>query len=171
MLLTNDEFQEVIDKLEDVKRRIIRANIAEDEIVLNDLLGRLGFSLVEKEVRDDWKIFLCAGTQTSKDEIMKVFNDYQLSDRVEMELDYKKMKGTNFPKFRDSQSYKYIIFGQVPHKVKGIGEYGGIISRMQSEPEHYPEVLVMTDSQGKPHLSISELRKAVEYIFINKDSA
>lgn len=170
MLLTGDELQQVFDTLDNLRSKVMRANLSDDEIKLNTILKQLNVSFNEKEVRDDWKIFLCAGTQISKDDIMKVAKDFHLDDRIEMELDYNKISGISFNKFRDSQSYKYIIFGQCPHKAKEIGKYGSVISRMESESEHYPEVIVLKNSQGKPHLSINELYKAIDYIFIDSNS-
>ncbi len=169
MLLNQDELDHVNESINNLRSRIFIANRTEDKSTLNSLLSILGISFDEKEVRDEWKIFLCAGTDISKDIINKVLSDYKLEDRVEMELDYKKITSINFDKFRDSQTYKYIVFGQGPHKAKGIGKYGSIISRMQSEPEHYPVVIVMTDSQDKPHLSVNELRNALQQIFIKED--
>jgi len=169
MLLSQDKLDHIIESLDNLKSRIFIANRTEDERTLNSLLSILGISFEEKEVRDDWKIFLCAGTDISRNIITKVLSDYKLEDRVEMELDYKKISSINFNKFRDSQTYKYIVFGQGPHKAKGIGKYGSIISRMQSEPDHYPEVIVMTDSQDKPHLSKNELYKAMQHIFNKED--
>lgn len=169
MLLSQDKLDQVYEALDNLRSRILRANRMEDKSTLDSLLSTLGISFDEKEVRNEWKIYLCAGTDISKDIIVKVLGDYKLEDRVEMELDYKKISSINFDKFRDSQTYKYIVFGQGPHKAKGIGKYGSIISRMQSEPEHYPDVIVMTDSQDKPHLSVSELHKAMQQIFIKED--
>ncbi len=168
MLLTEDKLEQVYSALDSLRSKILKANRMEDETTLTSLLKVLNITFEEKEVRDDWKIFLCAGTNISKDDIMKVARDYQFEDRIEMELDYTKINNLNFDKFRDSQTYRYIIFGQGPHKAKGIGKYGSIISRMQSESEHYPSVILMTDSQNKPHLSITELDKAMQHIFINE---
>ncbi len=169
MLLSQDKLDHIIESLDNLKSRIFIANRTEDKSTLDSLLSILGISFEEKEVREEWKIFLCAGTNISRDIITKVLSDYKLEDRVEMELDYKKIKNINFEKFRDSQTYKYVVFGQGPHKAKGIGKYGSIISRMQSEPDNYPEVIVMTDSQDKPHLSVNELHKAMQQIFIKED--
>jgi hypothetical protein len=169
MLLGQDKLDHIIESLDNLKSRIFIANRTEDKSTLDSLLSILGISFEEKEVREEWKIFLCAGTNISRDIITKVLSDYKLEDRVEMELDYKKITRINFDKFRDSQTYKYVVFGQGPHKAKGIGKYGSIISRMQSEPDHYPEVIVMTDSQDKPHLSVNELHKAMQQIFIKED--
>jgi len=169
MLLSQDKLEQIYEALDNLKSRILRANRTEDKSTLDGLLSILGISFDEKEVRDEWKIFLCAGTDISKDIIIKVLRDYKLEDKVEMELDYKKITSINFDKFKDSQTYKYIVFGQGPHKAKGIGKYGSIISRMQNEQEHYPEVIVMTDSQDKPHLSVNELHKAMQKIFIKED--
>ena len=169
MLLSGDKLQVVFEAIDNLRSKAMRANLNEDETVLNNILNLLGISFEEKEIRDDWKIFLCAGTQVARDAIKKVIKDYGFDGRVEMELDYNKISGISFDKFRDSQTYKYIIFGQGPHKAKGIGKYGSVISRMQEEPEHYPNVIVLTDSQGKPHLSITELDKAMQYIFINSN--
>jgi hypothetical protein len=169
MLLSQDKLDHIIESLDNLKSRIFIANRTEDKSTLDSLLSILGISFEEKEVREEWKIFLCAGTNISRDIITKVLSDYKLEDRVEMELDYKKISSINFDKFRDSQTYKYVVFGQGPHKAKGIGKYGSIISRMQSEPDHYPEVIVMTDSQDKPHLSVNELDKAMQQIFIKED--
>jgi len=169
MLLSEENMNTVNSTLENLRTKIVRANISGDEQTLSVILKKLNITFIEKEVRNDWKIFLCAGTDISKDDIMKVVTDYKLEDKIEMELDYKKIKGINFSKFRDSQTYKYIIFGQLPHKVKGIGNYGSIISRMQSEQEHYPEVIVLRDSQGKPHLSKNEFYIAIQNIYMNSD--
>ena len=169
MLLSQENLDQVYEALDKLRSRILRANRTEDKSTLDNLLSILGISFDEKEVRDEWKIFLCAGTDISKDLIIKVLSDYKLENRVEMELDYKKITSINFDKFRDSQTYKYIIFGQTPHKTKCIGTYGSIISRIQNEQDHYPEVIIMTDSQNKPHLSVNGLHKAMQNIFIKED--
>jgi hypothetical protein len=164
MILSSDKLQLVFDTIETLRSKVVRANINDDEKTLERLLTQLGVRLDQKAVEAEWSIFLCAGTNISADDLYSVCREYDLDDRIEMELDYDKIVRMDFDRFRNSTKYRYILFGQMPHSVRGKKRYQSIIQRMNHEPEHYPTVIVLENHRGTPHLSINNLRKKLEQI-------
>lgn len=82
-------------------------------------------------------------------------------NRVELILDYDKLTNFDINKFRNNANYSNIIFGAIPHKIKGIGDYKSAISMMQQESEQFPKIIIATDGHGNK-ITKSSLDKALE---------
>ena len=75
-------------------------------------------------------------------------------NRIEF-IDYVEAKSLDTEKFRNSQLYSDIIYGPVPHKLKGIGESSSFRQEMKDHPEEYPRVVDAKDNSNEASLKIS----------------
>ncbi len=68
------------------------------------------------------------------------------SKRIEFELEYEKLPNYNFEKFKYNMSYSDILIGPMPHKVKGLDAASSFLSMVKEEPENYPKIIELRDS-------------------------
>ena len=92
-------------------------------------------------------------------------------NRVDFELDYKKLKNYNFGKLQFSLIYSDVIVGPMPHKVPGIENYNSFLSMIESKTEEYPK-LVRLDSSSGLKITKEAFRKGLKstklYKYINE---
>ena len=144
-----------VDELLEIEE-IVRVNLGErlEEILtrlnrlgkLDEFLLMIGMSdlLGEREseaARREGKIIVIGQSEVGQDKLAAVAKNLGISkDRFEFYLDYNDAKSFNFKKTQWSDAYSVILVGQMPHSGIAKGDFGSIISAIESQ-EGYPPVI------------------------------
>lgn len=113
---------------------------------LEDLLHLLGMEhLLKKEnayeVYKTGKIVVIGQSEVKAEVLLGIAKKLGLAkDRFELHLDYYDAKDFNFKKMQWQPSYSLIMVGPMPHSGSGKGDYGSVISAIETE-EGFPPVV------------------------------
>lgn len=93
---------------------------------------------------------------------MEFSKSYGLSkDRVELALDYNEAEKYQYKKVHYNPNYRLVLFGPVPHSIKGNSGSSSILSKMENE-EGYPKVIRLTDSNNKLKITKTNLKMVLQ---------
>lgn len=114
---------------------------------LNELMALLGlsnyFGETDIETARDGKIIVIGESEVERKTLEGVAKQYGIEkDRFEFYLNYKDAKTFDFRKTQWSSRYSCILVGQMPHSGLAKGDYGSIISALETE-DGYPPVVRM----------------------------
>ncbi len=143
-----------IDQLEDLMDELrVRITIANREGTLNQLLKALGMhDLLEPQITSGnkkGKIVILGESKVDEEHLLGTAKKLGLDkSRFEFCLEYDKMQKYNFRKLQNTDIYRVILVGPMPHSTRDKGECGSIISKMESRPDIYPRVIRM-DASGQ----------------------
>lgn len=167
------ELEEVIRDVlnEDLERILIELNRTGELETFLRLLGMHDYLGTEAEGKcnRDGKIIVIGQSEVGKDKLAAVVKKMGIAkDRFEFLLDYKDAKTFDFRKTQWSSKYSYILVGPMPHSGVANGEYGSIISAIESEAG-YPLVVKM----GTDGLKITKtsFRYTLKYLLTEKKIA
>ena len=68
--------------------------------------------------------------------------------RLELYLDYEKNTNLNISFLKNNVNYSDIIFGPVPHKMEGIGDYNSAIAMIKHNSKDFPKLNLASDSNS-----------------------
>lgn len=142
MMLGMKELDELLEK--------IYTELAQ-EVILANRTGRLADVLkkyhIYQEPTDEKyielhraKILLVGDMPLKLTQIHGVLKEYALTSEHIEYIDYEQAKTFSWSSLENSMVYTDVMIGPVPHKVMGIDSYGGIISKMEENPDHYPKL-------------------------------
>jgi hypothetical protein len=80
-------------------------------------------------------------------------------ERIELKIGYDDAKNYNFKNLQYNPNYRLILFGPIPHSVKGKKDKSSIITEMESS-DGYPKVVRLSDGHGLK-ITKTNLKKAV----------
>ena len=83
------------------------------------------------------------------------------STNIEFRSDYDKLTNNELTKLEYSDKYSDIIFGPIPHSMKGKGEATSIIEYMESRPDRYPRIIRAETLSSQLKLTITSFRNAI----------
>lgn len=139
---------------------------------LEEFLRLLGMEhLLQKEsgyeVYKTGKIIVIGQSDVKSDILLSIAKQLGLDkNRFELYLDYEDAKSFNFRKVQWKPTYSLLMVGPMPHSGSGKGDYGSIISALESEDGYPPVVrlgsngLKITKSDFKSKLEeMIQLRK------------
>lgn len=93
------------------------------------------------------KILIVGDSKVSKDDLVGIAKKYGIREnRLEFELDYRRLHNYNFGKLKNSMVYSDILVGPLPHKVAGIEGFNSFLSMANSCPEEFPKVIRLETS-------------------------
>ena len=156
---------------DDLERILIELNRTGELETFLRLLGMhdyLGTEAEEKCNRDG-KIIVIGQSEVGKDKLAAVAKKMGIAkDRFEFLLDYKDAKTFDFRKTQWSSKYSYILAGPMPHSGVAKGEYGSIISAIESEAGYPPVVKMGTDGLK---ITKTSFRNTLKYLLTEKKIA
>lgn len=82
--------------------------------------------------------------------------------RLELCLNYEKIKSLDIRRFEYNCNYSDIIFGPVPHKMVGIEDNSGAIAMIKNNTKAYPKLNLASDGN-----SLKITKKSLDYCFKN----
>lgn len=87
------------------------------------------------------------GSYISEGKLREIIRKSGLEPKLfDIKLGYDELKHLDFGRLRNSYTYKAVMFGAMPHSVPGKREASSIITQMESQPEIYPPVIRLNDS-------------------------
>ena len=113
---------------------------------LEELLQLLGMEhLLNKEISYEvyktGKIVVIGQSEVKAEVLLAIAKKLGLAkERFELHLDYYDAKDFNFKKMQWQPSYSLIMVGPMPHSGSGKGDYGSVISAIETE-EGFPPVV------------------------------
>lgn len=133
---------------------------------LNELMALLGLSNylgeTDIEAARGGKIIVIGESEVEKKTLEGVAKQYGIEkDRFEFYLNYKDAKTFDFRKTQWSSRYSCILVGQMPHSGLAKGDYGSIISALETQ-DGYPPVVRMGLNGLK--ITKSSFRNTLEYL-------
>ncbi len=133
---------------------------------LNELMALLGLSNylgeTDIEAARGGKIIVIGESEVEKKTLEGVAKQYGIEkDRFEFYLNYKDAKTFDFRKTQWSSRYSCILAGQMPHSGLAKGDYGSIISALETQ-DGYPPVVRMGLNGLK--ITKSSFRNTLEYL-------
>lgn len=167
------ELEEVIRDVlnDDLERILIELNRTGELETFLRLLGMHDYfgTEVEGKCNRDGKIIVIGQSEVGKDKLAAVAKNMGIAkDRFEFFLDYKDAKTFDFRKTQWSSKYSYILVGPMPHSGVAKGEYGSIISAIESEAGYPPVVKMGTDGLK---ITKTSFRKTLKYLLTEKKIA
>ena len=168
MSLTYDELEHLTNQvLEFIPEQLMKMN---QQQKLEEYLIKIGFKerISSKFIRDNKNSkILIIGESSIKDNVIEsIFREYGISKtRIEAVLDYEHAKNYNFSKLEWNMGYGAILFGPIPHSLKGKKDFSSIIAKIEND-EGYPESRRLI-ANGRLKISKNSLRNAIEEL-INK---
>jgi len=160
-VLNHDQLNQLARKIE---QDLIRYNSSErldkffEEFSKEKYLGDIEPRL---EYTDNASILVIGGSKFNESNIKALAKECGINPKlVECILDYSKISRIDFGKYENNVNYKCICVGPIPHSVPGKENYESIISKMQSEPEKYPKVIILKDESNELKITKNNLRKA-----------
>lgn len=169
LLEIEEDIRDVLN--DDLERILIELNRTGELETFLRLLGMhdyIGIEAKEKCNRDG-KIIVIGQSEVGKDKLAAVAKNMGIAkDRFEFFLDYNDAKTFDFRKTQWSSKYSCILVGPMPHSGVAKGEYGSIISAIESG-DGYPAVVKM----GTDGLKITKtsFRNTLEYLLTGKKIA
>lgn len=115
------------------------------ELKMDDLIPRNSVNdLFETNING--KIIIFGDAKIKESEIYGCAKQLGLGkDRIETYLDYKQVQKFDFNKLRYNPNYRLILFGPIPHSVKGKEESSSILARVENE-DGYPKSIRLMDA-------------------------
>lgn len=96
----------------------------------------------------DGKILIFGQPKIKEREIYGCLKEYGITKaRLELHLDYEKVKSYPFKEIQYNPTYRLILFGPVPHSGEGKKEYSSIITQIENT-DGYPKVIRLLDGHG-----------------------
>lgn len=95
------------------------------------------------EVYKTGKIVVIGQSDVKPEALLSIAKQLGLDkNRFELHLDYEDAKTFNFHKMQWQPTYSLLMVGPMPHSGSGKGDYGSIISALESE-DGYPPVVIL----------------------------
>jgi phosphoserine phosphatase len=106
----------------------------------------------------------CASTRAN---VITVAKKYNIDSK---KIEYYKEYNTkfDFKLLENNDKYSYLLLGQIPHKVSGIGDASSMYSRIKNNPNVYPVKLYRQEIINR-EISLAEVEKFFQWI--KKDRA
>lgn len=165
MLLDSLEFKTLEDKvLEKVARELEISNRTNE---LENYLHKIGCSEFVVEYNTEYthnaKIVIIGESAIDVKEIESVAKKNGINPkRLELCLDYEKIKSIDMRRFEYNCNYSDIIFGPVPHKMVGIDDNSGAIAMIKNNTKAYPKLNLASDGN-----SLKITKKSLDNCFKN----
>ena len=142
--------EELDDLLDEIRQKVIYANRTG---TLNDLLVKLDLTEFCENQSDyktekNGKIVVIGRSEVDKEKLLEIAHKMKINEkRFEFHLEYKDGKNYQYEKLHFDTKYRVIMFGPVPHKTEGNGDYGSIIARLEHETG-YPRVVRLQSNEA-----------------------
>lgn len=127
-----------------------RANRTGELPRLLELLG-MGSLLGNDDYLDlkPTKIAVLSDSQVKEEKLRSIARKRGFdSKNFDFALDYNELKHYDFGKFRNSMSYRAVLVGPMPHSTPGKFDSSSAVAKMQANPDIYPPVIELRDSNG-----------------------
>lgn len=165
MLLDNLEFKSLVDKvLEKVARELEISNRTNE---LESYLRKIGCGEFIAEHNTEYthnaKIVIIGESAIDVKEIESVAKKNGINPkRLELCLNYEKIKSIDIRRFEYNCNYSDIIFGPVPHKMVGIDDNSSAIAMIKNSSKAYPKLNLASDGN-----SLKITKKSLDNCFKN----
>ena len=165
MLLDSLEFKTLEDKvLEKVARELEISNRTNE---LENYLRKIGCSEFAAQHNTEYthnaKIVIIGESAIDVKEIESVAKKNGINPkRLELCLNYEKIKSIDIRRFEYNCNYSDIIFGPVPHKMVGIDDNSGAIAMIKNNTKAYPKLNLASDGN-----SLKITKKSLDNCFKN----
>lgn len=165
MLLDSLEFKTLEDKvLEKVARELEISNRTNE---LENYLRKIGCSEFVAEHNTEYthnaKIVIIGESAIDVKEIESVAKKNGINPkRLELCLNYEKIKSIDIRRFEYNCNFSDIIFGPVPHKMVGIEDNSGAIAMIKNNTKAYPKLNLASDGN-----SLKITKKSLDNCFKN----
>ncbi len=135
-----DEIEELLDE---IRLRVLRANRTD---TLDQLLESMGMhDLVEPQSQlgnRDGKIVVLGASDVDETHLLITAGKLGIDkSRFEFCLDYDSMQRYNFRKLQQSEKYRVLLVGPMPHSTRGQADSSSAIADMEKHPDMYPRIV------------------------------
>lgn len=153
MAVTSEELLTILTEASYRFQKELKQDNSENK--LYDFLIRLGMEdllpLEEPEplydTFPDGKVLIIGSSEVNENKLLGCLKSLGIDkSRVECYLDYSKTTNIDFTKIQYNPNYRLVLFGPLPHSMKGKGKESSIISRMENE-EGYPKAIKLISNQ------------------------
>ncbi len=115
----------------------------------------------EVETYKNGKIVVIGESEIKEDLLKGIAKSLGIDkNRFEFCLSYKGAKSFNYSKMRYNPNYRAIVFGPIPHKTQGTGDYASTIANVENS-DGYPRVVRLT-SNNQLKITKTNFRAALE---------
>ena len=165
--------EELEDILDEIQKKVSLAN-RNDE--LDELLKKWGlFEFVDSydtsEHYKSGKIVVIGNTDVKEAILTSICKDCGIDkERLEFCLDYSRVQKYNYKKMQYNSAYSVVLFGPIPHSVKGKSDTdSSIISEMETEKGYPPVVRLLAGNELK--ITKTNFKRAIYDLLNNKTIA
>jgi hypothetical protein len=114
---------------------------------MEDLLDEV-FEEGHFESMPNGKLIVIGDSHISSDQIFSCFTQLRIpKERVELHVDYDKLKKLDVSKFQYQMGYRLIFAGPTPHSGVGKEDYSSILTRMEKD-DGFPKVVRLSTASG-----------------------
>jgi hypothetical protein len=170
MKITDEELADIL--IEASHRLLSEIKYAHKTGSLEFYLKKIGMEeLLDKIFRDgkfesnpEGKILVVGGSHISDGEIYSCFRKFRIDkERIELLLDYEKIKKFDFKKLQHNPKYRLLFFGPTPHSGIGKEDSSSIMINLETK-DGYPKTVRLTDGHNLKITKASLLRAIEEQI-------
>lgn len=108
----------------------------------------------------DGKILIIGGSEIKENKILGCLKSLGINkDRIECYLDYSKATNKDFTTYQYNPNYRLVLFGPLPHSMKGKGIDSSIMTHMENK-DGYPKVIRLF-SNNQLKITKSNVKEAI----------
>lgn len=153
MGVTSEELLNIVTEASYQFQKEIKRSHLENK--LEDFLTTLGMEDLLPEEKpeqiydtfEDGKILIIDSSEVKENNILGCLKSLGISkERVECYLDYSKATNKDFSTYQYNPNYRLVLFGPLPHSMKGKGTDSSIITHMEDK-DGYPKVVRLVSNQ------------------------
>lgn len=160
---------ELSDLINDVQKFITQEIYKHNRLnTLEDYLDKIDYDYgMKKETlitnSSTGKIVIIGQTKTRPHHLEKVADQLKIDvNRLEFYLDYEAFKNHPFEKYKWNDNYACILVGEMPHKVRGLGDESSMIAQIQNNQEIYPPLKRVMNVAGDLKIGKSSLKRTLK---------
>lgn len=119
----------------------------------------------EKEahtINKNAKVIVLGHLGAKKDDLRAIAKKYGLKGDCLEFVEYENVTGFDFKKLEYTTAYCDVFIGPVPHSATNMGDYGGVITKLQTESEKYPQITLLKDTAGSLKITKTSFKEAIE---------
>lgn len=166
MIVTNDDLLTILTEASyRFQKELKQANSKNkvEEFLINVGMEDLLPVQTPEEIYDtfpDGKIMIIGQSEINENKLLGCMKSLGIDkNRVECSLDYTKATNQDFTRIQYNPNYHLVLFGPIPHSMKGKGSYSSIVSKMESE-DGYPKVIKLVSNE-QLKITKSNLKAAI----------